>query len=61
MLGVSDNGVGFPADVDFRDTESLGLQLVMTLVEQLEGSIELDVSKGTAFRISFVEPEPTRS
>jgi PAS domain S-box-containing protein len=54
-LMVSDNGVGFPQDLDFRDTGSLGLQLVNTLVEQIEGTIELDRSSGTAFRIAFAE------
>jgi PAS domain S-box-containing protein len=55
-LIVSDNGVGLPQDLDFRDTESLGLQLVNTLVEQIEGTIELDRSDGTAFKITFTEP-----
>src|SRR5262245_64140983 len=27
-LTVSDSGIGFPSDLDFRTTESLGLQLV---------------------------------
>jgi two-component sensor histidine kinase len=52
---VSDNGVGFPNDLDFRETESLGLQLVNTLVEQLEGTVELDRSSETAFEITFTE------
>jgi len=56
-LMVSDNGVGFPQDVDFRDMGSLGLQLVDTLVNQLEGTIELDRSGGTAFKIGFTEPK----
>jgi len=52
-LIVEDDGVGFPKDVDFRKTESLGMQLVIMLVEQLGGAIELDKSKGTAFKITF--------
>lgn len=40
-LIVRDNGVGLPKDFDFRRTESLGLQLVNDLVEQLDGSIEM--------------------
>jgi two-component system, sensor histidine kinase PdtaS len=52
---VRDNGKGFPTNIDFRATESLGLQLVITLVEQLQGSIELDVKSGTAFTLSFHE------
>ena len=50
---VSDNGVGFPKDLDFRNTESLGLQLVVSLVDQLDGTIELDRSGGTTFKITF--------
>ena len=53
MLTVADNGVGFPRDVDFRATDSLGMQLVVTLVNQLEGTIELNRENGTAFAISF--------
>lgn len=47
--------VGFPKDLGFRNTKSLGLQLVNTLVAQLEGTIELDRGGGTEFRIAFTE------
>ena len=40
VLMVSDNGVGFPEDLDLRTTETLGLELVRTLVDQLEGTLE---------------------
>jgi two-component sensor histidine kinase len=56
-LVVGDNGLGLPDDLDFRSTESLGLRLVTKLVEQLEGTIELDSCKGTRFTISFKDPE----
>ncbi len=53
-LVVSDNGVGIPEDLDFKNTDSLGLRLVTILAEdQLNGKITLDRSKGTAFRITF--------
>jgi two-component sensor histidine kinase len=52
-LRVADNGVGFPQDLDFRSTESLGLQLVNILVSQLDGTIELQVNGGTEFRIAL--------
>ena len=53
-LMVSDTGIGFPEDLDFRNTESLGMQLVVSLVEeQLDGTIELDRSGGTAFTITL--------
>lgn len=54
-LIVRDNGKGFPEDIDFRETDSLGLQLVVSLVDQVEGSIELDTRRGTEFRIRFRE------
>ncbi len=56
-LVVGDNGVGFPEDLDFRKTESLGMQLVFELVDQLDGEIELDRSHGTEFKIVFGELE----
>ncbi len=55
VLKIKDNGVGFPANLDFHHTESLGLQLVSTLIEQLEGEITLDRTEGTCFTISFSE------
>ncbi|NEP11047.1 MAG: PAS domain S-box protein, partial [Symploca sp. SIO2C1] len=54
-LIVKDNGIGFPGDIDFRNTESLGLQLVCTLTEQLEGTIELEHCDGTSFQLKFSE------
>ncbi|MEN6551280.1 MAG: CHASE4 domain-containing protein [Methanobacterium sp.] len=56
-LIVSDNGMGFPENIDFRNTSSLGLQLVNELVKQLEGDIELNIDDGTEFVIIFKEPE----
>jgi PAS domain S-box-containing protein len=52
-LIVKDNGKGFPDDVEFETTDSLGLQIVSDLVQQLEGDIRLDHGEGTAFVISF--------
>lgn len=53
-LVVSDNGVGIPEDLDFRNTKSLGLHLVTILAEdQLEGEIKLSRDKGTEFQIKL--------
>jgi PAS domain S-box-containing protein len=52
-LIVGDNGAGLPDGVDFRNSESLGLQLVNTLAGQLDGEIELDKREGTSFIINF--------
>ncbi len=58
VLSVSDDGIGFPEDIDFRNTNSLGLELVTALVNQLDGTITLDRTKGTTFTITF-KPEST--
>jgi len=50
-LVVSDNGAGLPSDFDFQKTDSLGLQLVSTLADQLEGTIQLERDRGTTFKI----------
>jgi len=55
LLRVKDDGVGFPEELDFRRTDSLGMQIVITLVSQIEGSIELQRKKGTEFKILFQE------
>jgi PAS domain S-box-containing protein len=54
-LSVRDSGIGFPQNLDFRNTESLGLQLVTTLTEQISGEISMKstASKGTEFLIKF--------
>ena len=54
VLRVTDDGVGFPADLDFRQTTSLGLQLVIIFAEdQLNGQVSLDRRSGTTFEIAF--------
>lgn len=55
VLIVRDDGVGFPEDLNFRNTESLGLNLVNTLVGQINGEIEIMVDHGTEFKIKFPE------
>jgi PAS domain S-box-containing protein len=58
VLTVRDTGVGFPANVDFRHTDSLGLQLVCLLTEQLGGTIELDRAAGTQWTLTLPTPQP---
>ncbi len=53
ILIVADNGIGIPENIDFRNTDSLGLQLVNILVEQIDGCIELKRDSGTEFQIIF--------
>jgi len=58
MLQVGDNGTGLPPGIDYKNTDSLGLQLVNMLAGQIGGTMELDKSHGTAFRIYFPERKP---
>ncbi|MEL7671650.1 MAG: histidine kinase dimerization/phosphoacceptor domain -containing protein [Methanobacterium sp.] len=55
QLIVEDNGIGFPCDLDFRNTNSLGMQLVTSLTDQIKGSIKLERDEGTKFIIDFKE------
>ena len=52
-LSVGDNGVDFPGEVDFQQTASTGFQLVMALVQQLEGTITIHQEGGIEFRVTF--------
>ena len=55
LVGVSDNGVGYPPGLDFRCTETLGMQIVNTLVGQIDGTIDYRGDTGTAFVVCFRE------
>ncbi len=57
ILDISDTGVGFPEDLDFHNTKTLGLQLVNNLADQIDAKINLDRSNGTSFTIEFKEME----
>ena len=52
-LIISDNGIGFPKKFDFVNAESLGLQLVNALTNQLGGTLELNKKLGTEFKLTF--------
>lgn len=53
-LIIADNGIGLPDNIDFNsDLESLGMQLVDSLIDQIDGTIEVDNSKGAKF-IMFI-------
>ena len=60
MLRVRDDGVGFPEGLDFRTTETLGLQIVTTLVSQLDARLELERTQGTVFTLQFEELKPRK-
>jgi two-component sensor histidine kinase len=56
-LTVSDNGVGIPENIDIEDLGSLGLQLVTSLVDQLDGELEMKRNNGTEFTVRFTVTE----
>ena len=59
QLVMEDDGIGMPAEVDWRNPATLGLQLVHTLVEnQLDGTIEMASHNGTRFMITFEIDKP---
>ena len=53
VLIVSDNGAGIPDTINFRESDSLGMILISTLSDQLEGTVEIDRTGGTKFTIRF--------
>ncbi len=54
-LIVSDDGIGLPKDLDFKNLDSLGLLLVQNLSNQIEGEMDVNNSPGTEFKIVFKE------
>jgi PAS domain S-box-containing protein len=53
MLVVGDDGVGLPQNFDVTSSETLGLQLVVTLIEQLDGKLKIENKKGIKYFITF--------
>lgn len=54
-ITVSDDGIGMNEMEDLRNTNTLGLQLVMTLARDLDANIDLVDGKGTTLEITFPE------
>lgn len=55
-LMVIDDGIGLPEGLDWRNSPSLGLQLVTTLVDQLEGTLKVESNGGTRVAVRFSIP-----
>ena len=53
ILVVHDSGQGLPQDLNIETNDSLGLQLVWTLVDQIDGEIKYEYSNGSKFIINF--------
>ena len=52
-LTVKDNGVGLPNNFEEKTENSLGMNLVMDLVQQIKGKLKIDNSNGACFKITF--------
>ncbi|HOO90234.1 MAG TPA: histidine kinase dimerization/phosphoacceptor domain -containing protein [Syntrophales bacterium] len=59
-LTITDDGIGFPEEIDYHNPSTFGLQLVDMLTKQLGGTIELDRSTGTSFTMILREQQYKR-
>ncbi len=56
QLTISDNGVGLPESFKISESNTLGLELVKALIDQLHGNLEISrKGGGTTFLIDFSE------
>lgn len=56
VLRIGDDGIGYPDNMDYKASKSLGLKLIHNLSRQLKGSVIRDLSKrGTYYIIRFKE------
>ena len=53
LLEVYDNGIGFPKDVDYKDSDKLGLKLISTITKQMDGKIFIEKKHGTHVIITW--------
>jgi two-component sensor histidine kinase len=56
-LKISDNGIGIPENLNIEELDSLGFQLVTSLVDQLDGEFEMKRNDGTEFILKFTVTE----
>ncbi len=51
-LSIRDNGIGFPIEMQFENMQSLGINLIKRLVEQLAGHLEITNEGGACLWIT---------
>jgi PAS domain S-box-containing protein len=54
ILIVGNNGIKLLEPSNLSEAESVGFQLIQALIQQIHGQMEIDESRGTEFRITFV-------
>jgi len=47
LLEVYDNGIGFPKDIDYKNSDTLGLKLISTITKKMGGKISIEKNNGT--------------
>ncbi len=52
-ISVSDNGIGLPEGFNAHHDGNLGLELVRTLVDQLDGKMKVTSDKGVTYLLTF--------
>jgi two-component sensor histidine kinase len=58
-LAIGDDGAGPQGGIDIENATSVGLDIVRSLVSQLEGAMRVDSKNGTKFIISFPDVSAT--
>ncbi len=54
-IKIKDDGIG-ATNLNFKNSSSLGMELVSTLTDQLEGEISILIDNGTEINLTFREP-----
>lgn len=54
-LEITDDGVGFPAEFNLGNSQSLGLSLIQTMIGNLNGKMEYELHGGARFTVMFLE------
>ncbi len=60
LLRVADDGVGLPPNFEPEKCTSLGISLIISLTQQLRGSLEMYNDPGATFEITFPQPVERR-
>jgi len=54
IINYSDNGKGLKKGFDITKTESLGMQLMVMLTDQMDGTVKFESKKGLHYRLKFL-------
>ncbi|MDP4116999.1 MAG: histidine kinase dimerization/phosphoacceptor domain -containing protein, partial [Bacteroidota bacterium] len=52
-LKIKDDGVGIPDNFNYKKTSTLGFNIILNLIEQINGKLSINVSNGTELKIDF--------